>query len=188
VRKLLFGPATINRMSSARKLQEAQFFIELLHALEERGESLTHGANPESEASFLYAAILNAFYSVISVMKEAEGADVSVFTSQHPAIYAHGSKGGERAKTVHLKHVEVAQAGYVPPPGGNLVLTIRRTPKLAPPRSEDAANLVLRLVPYYYFSVELLGRDVRALEFCEEHLQELRAFHAAQTSSRATAP
>lgn len=56
-------------MSSSRKLQEAAFFIELLDALQERGESLTHLEDVEAEASFLYAAILNAFYSVVEIMR-----------------------------------------------------------------------------------------------------------------------
>ena len=43
-------------MSSRRKLQEAAFFIELLHALQERGDSLTHLGDLDAEASFLYAA------------------------------------------------------------------------------------------------------------------------------------
>ena len=57
-------------MSSRRKLQEAAFFIELLHALQERGSSLTHLEDTAAEASFLYAAILNAFYSVVEVMRK----------------------------------------------------------------------------------------------------------------------
>jgi hypothetical protein len=46
------------------KLKEAQFFIELLEALEKRGDSLTNVAPPKEEASFLLSAILNSFYSV----------------------------------------------------------------------------------------------------------------------------
>jgi hypothetical protein len=84
-------------MSSHRKLQEAAFFIELLHALQERGTSLTHLDDSESEASFLYAAVLNAFYSVVEIMRK-EGYDTRPFKALHPMIYADGSKGGERER------------------------------------------------------------------------------------------
>jgi hypothetical protein len=169
-------------MSSQRKLQEAAFFIELLHALQERGSSLTHLDDSESEASFLYAAILNAFYSVVEVMRK-EGYDTRHFKAQHPIIYADGSKGGERAKTVHLSHTEVDPAGYEPPQGGQVVLTFRHPPKLfsAPPKVPGRFDLVFK--PEYYFFVELLGRRVNALEFCERHYSELHSYHAAATTA-----
>ncbi len=169
-------------MSSHRKLQEAAFFIELLQALQARGSSLTHLDDSESEASFLYAAILNAFYSVVEIMRK-EGHDTRAFKAQHPMIYADGSRGGERAKTVHLSHTEVDFAGYEPPPGNQVNLTFRRPPKLVPPlpRIPGRADLVFR--PEYYFHVELLDRRVNALEFCEHHYTELHAYHAAATAA-----
>jgi hypothetical protein len=168
-------------MSSHHKLQEAAFFIELLHALQERGSSLTHLGDSDAEASFLYAAILNAFYSVVEVMRK-EGHDTRPFKTLHPMIYADGSKGGERAKTVHIGHTEVDLAGYEPPSSGQGVLIFRRPPKLVPllPREQGQAELVFK--PEYYFYVELLGRRVNALEFCEDHYSELHAYHAATTA------
>ena len=169
-------------MSSQRKLQEVAFFIELLHALQERGSSLTHLDDSESEASFLYAAILNAFYSVVEVMRK-EGYDTRPFKAQHPMIYTDGSKGGERAKTVHLSHTEVDLAGYEPPPGSQVVLTFRRPPKLVPPTPKVPGRVDLVFKPEYYFFVELLGRRVNALEFCERHYSELHSHHAAATAA-----
>jgi hypothetical protein len=170
------------QMSSHRKLQEAAFFIELLHALQERGSSLTHTEDAEAEASFLYAAILNAFYSVVEVMRK-EGFETRPFKAQHPMIYADGSKGGERAKTVHISHTEVDLAGYEPPPGDRVALTFRRAPKLVPPqpRVPGRADMIFR--PEYYFYVELLDRRVNALHFCERHFSELRKFHTATTAA-----
>ncbi|MBK6999297.1 MAG: hypothetical protein IPH35_04770 [Rhodoferax sp.] len=169
-------------MSSHRKLQEAAFFIELLHALQERGSSLTHLDDSEAEASFLYAAILNAFYSVVEVMRK-EGHDTRPFKARYPMIYADGSKGGERAKTVHLSHTEVDLAGYEPPSGDQVVLTFRRPPKLFPPPPKVPGRVDLVFKPEYYFYVELLGRRVNALEFCERHCSELHAYNAAATAA-----
>lgn len=70
-------------MSSAQKLQEAAFFIELLHALEKRNEPLTNVDDSETEASFLYAAILNAFYSTVEIMRK-EGHHTRDFKAKHP--------------------------------------------------------------------------------------------------------
>ena len=134
------------QMSSRRKLQEAAFFIELLHALQERGDSLTHLGDLDAEASFLYAAILNAFYSVVEIMR-VEGHDTRSFKTAHPVIYADGSKGGERAKTVHISHTEVDLAGYEPPPGNEVNFIFRQHPKLFPPpaRVPGRVDLVHRL-------------------------------------------
>lgn len=168
-------------MSSRRKLQEAAFFIELLHALQERGSSLTHLEDCESEASFLYAAILNAFYSVVEVMRK-EGYDTRIFKAEHPMIYADGSKGGERAKTVHLGHTEVDLAGYEPPPGNQVTITFRKSPKLVSPPKRDSDRVDCIFTPEYYFYVELLGGRVSALDFCEHHHLELYKYHAATTT------
>jgi hypothetical protein len=166
-------------VSSARKLQEAAFFIELLHALEERNEPLTNVADAEAEASFLYAAILNAFYSVIEIMRK-EGHDSRDFKTRHPEIYADGSKGGERAKTVHIAHIEPSLAGYEPPPGNAVNFRFRSRPRLCPEKPPTLGRVDLQFKPQYYFRIELRGKNVHALEYCDEHLDELRAHHAAK--------
>ncbi len=165
-------------MSSAKKLQEAAFFIELLHALEERGASLTRCDDPALEASFLFAAILNAFYSTI-VMMEQEGVNAKAFRAAHPAIYAHGR--GERAKTVHIAHVETAHSGYIPPRGDNVVLTFRPPPRIAPVKESAPGRADLHFKGEHYMHIELTDRKVHALQFCEEHLSELTAFRASVT-------
>lgn len=171
-------------MSSRRKIEEAAFFIELLHTLQDRGKPLTHAGDPDSEASFLYAAILNAFYSVVETMKEAEGIDTQPFRAKHPEIYAPGKKGGERAKTVHLGHTEAAPISYQP--STNLVF--RRVPRLV--AEAKAANPTPRTTlvfkKSFYFYVELAGKNVNALEFCEKHLSALAAFHAAHQAAPPT--
>jgi hypothetical protein len=166
------------QMSSRRKLQEAAFFIELLHALQERGDSLTHLGDLDAEASFLYAAILNAFYSVVEIMR-VEGHDTRSFKTAHPVIYADGSKGGERAKTVHISHTEVDLAGYEPPPGNEVNFIFRQHPKLVPPPARVPGRVDLVFRPEYYFHVSLLGRRVNALDFCQSHYFKLRDYHAA---------
>lgn len=166
-------------MSSAKKLQEAVFFIELLHALERRGTSLTRCDDPALEASFLFAAILNAFYSTIAMM-EQEGVSAKAFRAAHPAIYAHGR--GERAKTVHIAHVETAHSGYIPPRGDKVVLTFRRPPRLTPVKESSLGRADLYFREEHYMHIELTDRKVHALEFCEEHLADLTAFRASVTT------
>lgn len=173
-------------MSSSRKLQEAAFFIELLDALQERGESLTHIEDLDTEASFLYAAILNAFYSVVEIMR-VEGHDTRAFKVAHPVIYADGSKGGERAKTVHISHTEVDLAGYEPPPAGEVNFIFRQSPKLVPPPVSIPGRVELVFGQEYYFHVQLLGRRVNALDFCHEHYFKLCEFHAVLTTATGNA-
>ena len=169
-------------MSSSRKLQEAAFFIELLDALQERGESLTHLEDVEAEASFLYAAILNAFYSVVEIMR-VEGYDTRAFKAAHPVVYADGSKGGERAKTVHISHTEVDLAGYEPSPAGEVNFIFRQPPKLIPPPVSTPGRVDLVFKSEYYFHVSLLGRRVNALDFCHMHYFKLCELHASLTSA-----
>ncbi len=52
-------------MSSAKKLEEAQFFLELLDALDQRKRPLTHIGDAAKETTYLFSAILNSFYSVV---------------------------------------------------------------------------------------------------------------------------
>lgn len=167
-------------MSSATKLQEAAFFIELLHALEERGTSLTWCDDLGLKASFLFAAILNAFYSTI-VMMEEEGVNAKAFRAAHPTIYAHGR--GERAKTVHKAHVETAHSGYIPPRGNKVVLTFRRPPRLAPVKESAPGRADLYFRAEHYMHIELTDEKVHTLQFCEEHLAELTAFRASATTT-----
>ena len=169
-------------MSSSKKLEEAAFFLELLHALEERGEPLTHIDNAESEASFLYAAILNSFYSTVEIM-DKEGFKTKEFRVKHPSIYAYGSKGGERAKTVHISHTEPANSFYEPPRGNQVHLRFRNTPRLVPAPLKVAGRADLVFKREFNFYIQLEGRNFHALSFCEQHLDELHDYHASQTAT-----
>ncbi len=169
-------------MTSHLKLSEAQFFIELLQSLEERSESLTHLEDPNLEASFLWAAILNAFYSTVEIMR-VEGFDTRDFKKLHPEIYADGSKGGERAKTVHISHSETSLAGYIPPRGDSVNLRFIRRSKLSDqrPKTPERVDLVFR--PHYYFAVTHLQQQVHAVSFCLEHLAELKKYHQSSNAA-----
>ena len=162
-------------MSSARKLDEAQFFLELLDALDRRRCPLTRDADTASEASFLYAAILNSFYSAIAIMRDQEGIDVSAFVVAHPEIYARADKGGERAKTVHVHHTEPAFSGYIPPDAHAVDLNFRPTPRLVE-ESRQPGRADLHFGPDHYMHIERRGELVNVTDFCYEHFHELKRF------------
>ncbi len=117
-------------MSSAKKLEEAQFFLELLDALDLRRRSLTRAGDTAKEASYLFAAVLNSFYSAVAIMRDKEGIDVKAFVAANPEIYARAKDGGERAKTVHVRHTDAAFSGYIPPKGNEVNFNMRKTPLL----------------------------------------------------------
>ena len=157
------------------KLREAEFFIELVEATQERVESLTRSATLEEEASFLFSAILNAFYSALEQCRERikDKAIYHSFVDRFPEIYAHSHKGGWRSTTVHVRHVPISYAGYVPPSGGEVELIFSPPPKLASPEViQDQVDL--KSVPYYY--VDYRGKRHEIAAFASEHLHQLRAF------------
>lgn len=166
-----------NRGMTARlKLQEAAVFLELMHALQLRGESLTNCADASREASFLFSAVMNAFYSAVEILR-ANGVDTKAFRLAHPEVYADGSKGGMRARTVHLAHVDTSHSGYIPPPGDQVNMYLRPAPKLVPdlkPEAGKGVHLVFRAE--HYVMIELLGRQVQALDFCTEQYGHLAGF------------
>ena len=94
------------------KLAEAAFFIELLEATQERSESLTLGADLQTEAWYLFSAILNSFYSVLDQWRMSDRlnneASYKAFVDQHPEIYSHSHSGGWRSTTVHVSHIHSA--------------------------------------------------------------------------------
>jgi len=120
-------------LSSIEKLEEAKFFLELLDSLNHRVESLTKIEDKAKEASYLFSATLNSFYSVIAIMRDSEGVSVSSFTKNYPEIYARAKNGGERAKTVHVNHTNTAHSGYIPPSANEVNFYFRDLPKLADP-------------------------------------------------------
>lgn len=174
-------------MSSVKKLEEAQFFLELLEALDQRRRPLTHSANTAKEASFLFAAALNSFYSTIAIMRDEEGVDVTLFVKAHPEIYERANKGGERAKTVHVSHTDVAYSGYIPPKGNEVNFNFRKTPVLIEEsRKPGYADFVLG--PDHYMLIEVSGNLVQVTQFCHDHFYQLKRFHAqAQNPSHPVA-
>ncbi|CAN5296630.1 hypothetical protein BH10PSE16_BH10PSE16_00950 [soil metagenome] len=164
-------------MSSARKLDEAMFFLELLDALDQRRRSLTHSGDTAREASYLFAAVLNSFYSAVAIMRDEEGFDVKAFVDANREIYARAKDGGERAKTVHVKHTEAAFSGYLPPEGNQANFDIRRMPLLV----EEAylpGRADFYLGPDHYMFITLRDKLEHVTKFCYDHFYLLRAFHA----------
>lgn len=169
-------------MSSKLKLREVEFFIELLQVLEVRGESLTSENDPAIEASFLYAAILNAFYSVVEVMK-TEGIDTKDFRESHPWIYAYGSKDGERAKTVHLCHIEASKQISETFENIPRVIDYRSLSPLASIKHPLGGAIGKAFSPQHFFYVALMDKNIYALDQCKSHLIELKKYHAEKTAN-----
>jgi hypothetical protein len=163
-------------MSSARKLEEAQFFLELLDALEQRQRPLTHAGDTAKEASYLFAAILNSFYSVTEVMKK-EGipaTTVKDFKDKYLEIYGHGT--GERAKTVHIHHVDTASTEPYFTKGTDF--DVPRRPPLLIQESRRPGSADFVIGPTHFMDIELLDRRVPVTKFCFDHFYLLRDFHA----------
>jgi hypothetical protein len=162
-------------MSAAKKLEEARFFLELLDALDLRGRPLTHVDDTAKEASFLFTAILGSFYSTIAILRDEEGIDVSSFKTAHAEIYARAKDGGERAKTVHVRHTDVAFSGYIPPKWNEVNFDLRKTPALVTEsRRGGRADFVLG--PHHYMYIELRGKPEPVGQFCYEHYYLLKEF------------
>lgn len=163
-------------MSSDYKLKEAEFFLELLDALDKRKKPLTHADDCALEASYLFSAILNSFYSAIAIMRDEENIDVSNFVKAHPEIYARANKGGERAKTVHVSHTLPAKSGYIPPTG-EVILDLRETPVLVE-EAKIPGRVDLNLGSNHYMLIEVTGKLENVNDFCHKHFYELLNFHA----------
>ncbi len=170
-------------MSSLRKLEEARFFLELLDVLGQRHRPLTTGSTTEKEASYLFAAILNSFYSTIAIMRDEEGIDVKPFVDAHPEVYARAKDGGERAKTVHIAHTDVAFSGYIPPKLEYPVI-LRPTPRLIKEwqgveKHIEKNNIPPAILgPSHYMLIEVSDELETVSDFCQRHFALLKAFHA----------
>lgn len=169
-------------MSSSRKIEEAQFFLELLDALDERRKPLTRTGDTAKEASFLFAAVLNSFYSAVTIMRDEEGINVKPFTDAHPEIYARAKGGGERAKTVHVAHTDTSFSGYIPPPGNAANFRFKATPRLVE-EARLAGRAEVRFGPDHYMFIDLRNRMENVTDFCYEHFGKLKKFHASTTQA-----
>lgn len=157
------------------KLREAKFFLELLETLEERVDSLTNSENPIEEASFLLSAVSNAFYSALDQWRKQnkhKQKQYQDFSRAYLEIYGSSDQSGWRNTTVHVSHVQVSTAGYIPPRGDAINFNFRQKPKLVsenPPRT-----IRFRFGPKFYFLHQ--GKEIHALEYCYQHLYAFRKF------------
>jgi hypothetical protein len=154
------------------KLTEAAFFIELFEATQERKESLTYNGSREEEASFIFSAILNAFYSALDQWRSVTKKDTQYkhFVNNYPEIYSHSHYGGWRSTTVHVRHISISHTVYAPQKNGKVNLNFQVSPKLAEANtSENQVNL--NFSPRY--SVEYRGELHEVAAFSRFHLREL---------------
>ena len=153
------------------KLEEASFHIELLYLIQKSRKSLTHIDDPLKEASYLFSAILNAFFSATEILKGKNKPLVAEFKRSHPEIYARAKDGGLRNKTVHTEHVEVKYLNKLPPTRGIVVLRFSESPKLS--KGEQSKGVVkLRFERVIYVTIN--GNSVSAVDFCTIHLSKLK--------------
>ena len=159
-------------MSSAAKLAEASFFLELLDTLEIRKRPLTHGSTPALEVSYLVSAILNSLYSALEQAKPIASVEaVKAYKDAHSALF-----GGQgiRNTTIHEKHVGIDHAGYIPPSGSAVNFDFRTTPRLVQEERVTSNGVVLRMGANHYIEYE--GKLTNVTELCFQQFSELRAF------------
>lgn len=161
------------------KLSEAAFFIELFEATQERTESLTRDSDLETEASFLFSAIMNSFYSALEHWSNTtkDKPAYNAFVKMYPEIYSHSHSGGWRSTTVHVRHMPITFSGYVPPKGREVPLVFKAPPKLAS-REVLEDRVDLRFQPLYY--VEYKGELLEVVALSRKHLSELEKFISQQ--------
>jgi len=159
-------------MSSAAKLAEAGFFLELLDALEKRKRPLTHGAIPGLEVSYLLGAVLNSLYSALEQAKPIAGVEaVKAYKAAHSALLGGM---GIRNITIHEKHVGIDHFGYIPPPGNAVNFDFRRTPRLVQEEQAASKGVALHMGATHYIEYE--GKLTDVTELCFQQFYELRAF------------
>lgn len=163
-------------MSTATKLGEARFFLELLDALDKRKRPLTNDSSAAQEASYLLSAFLNSLYSALEHAKSSSVAVEAIQEYKRSRPDVLGGKG-IRNLTVHEKQVEPSHAGYIPPHGNAVNFDFRPTPRLVQEERATAKGVVFNMGPSYYF--ECGGREVSVTELCSNELYELRKFLAA---------
>jgi len=159
-------------MSSAAKLAEAGFFLELLDALEIRKRPLTHRSTSAMGVSYLLGAVLNSLYSALEQAKPVAGVEaVKTYKTSHSAIL-----GGQgiRNITIHEKHVGIDYSGYIPPPANAVNFDLRKTPRIVEEGRESSKGVVFHLGATHYIEHE--GKLTDVTELCFQQFYELRAF------------
>ncbi len=159
-------------MSSADKLSEASFFLELLDALKERKRPLTNRATPMLEVSYLLGAILNSLYSALEQAKPIAGVEaVKAYKAAHSTLL-----GGQgiRNMTIHEKHVGTDYSGYIPSSGNAVNFDLRITPLLVEEEQAVSTGVVLHMGASHYIEHE--GKLAEVTELCFQQFYELREF------------
>ncbi|MBK6323701.1 hypothetical protein [Candidatus Aalborgicola defluviihabitans] len=159
-------------MSSAAKLAEAGFFLELLDALEKRKRPLTHGSASALEVSYLLGAVLNSLYSALEQAKPFTGVEaIKAYKAAHSTLL-----GGQgiRNITIHEKHVGIDHSGYIPPQGDAVNFDLRKTPRLVQEERSASKGVALHIGATHYIEYE--GKLTDVTELCFQQFYELRAF------------
>ena len=154
------------------KLAEAAFFLELFDALQLREEPLTNSHSQGAEASFLFSAVLGAFYAALDQWhrKTRNNKAYQAFKRSHPEIHGSTGQGGWRNLTVHLSHVAISETNLVPTLAMDLHVRVGRT-KLGQCEGVPFAPVQVHRPEY---RVSYRGQQKPVLEFCREHLVELQ--------------
>jgi hypothetical protein len=158
--------------SHEEKLSEAAFFLDVFEALQLRGESMTHGRTQQTEAAYLFSAILGAFYAALDQWHRRVGnhSAYQAFKKENPEIHGSTEQGGWRSTTVHLTHVAIAETQQAPTLAVDAHVKFGRS-KLVERDDVPFANLQVHFPEY---CVTYRGRSTPVLIFCREHLHSLR--------------
>jgi len=155
-------------MSSTAKLEEAQFFLELLDALEKRKRPITNDATASQEASYLLSAILNALYSALEQSKPILGVDmVKSYKAARPSLF--GGQGF-RNITIHERHIEVDHSGYIP----TVNFSLHKTPRLISEEQDASKDTIFYIGSTHYIEVD--GKLIHIATLCFKQFYELREF------------
>ena len=158
--------------SYEEKLAEAAFFLDLFDALQLRDASMSPRRTLETEAAYLFSAILGAFYAALDQWNHQVGDNhaYQAFKKQHPEVHGNTKQGGWRSTTVHLKHVPISETQQVPTSSVDAYKKIQKF-KLVERDNAWWENPQVHLPEY---RVDYRGHSVPVLDFCRNHLQSLR--------------
>lgn len=158
----------------ATKLAEATFFLELFEALELRDDSMSHEHSKEAEASYLFSAVVGAFYAALDQWHRKTGNNKAyqAFKRLHPEIHGSTAQDGWRSVTVHLSHVSISETQFVTTNGLEAAHR-KNASKLAQNEEVFYAPIEVHLSQY---CVAYRGQTVPVLKFSRDHYQVLKQF------------
>jgi hypothetical protein len=153
------------------KLLEAQYFLRLMDHVEHRRTPLVDGNDFVEEYAFLLAAELNAFYSVVAHLMEAEQPAkglADAFRRTHAQYYARET--GLRSVSVHLRPVVPGHHGYRRPSGDSVAIRFAGDRYIPP--SGNQAGLELHEGRMFYYNDSVPQNAIGDL--CAGHLVALQ--------------